>query len=361
MSPQLYFPMYYGVMVGMATIMGFSRTTSSDYRMQETGSTWLWPLVLCIGLAIWIGLRPVSFAFGDTVNYAFTYKLIQPYQVHMDWSGEWVWRWLMVGCKSIGMSINGFFTIVSFGYILTAFFAARRLMPSDPMLGMIFILTSLMFFSFGVNGLRNGLACHIILLAIAYLLEAKWVPGVLLCLLAFGIHRSTMLPIAMVLVALFLLKDVRIAIIIWGLSIVISIVAGGAATSFFVSLGFDDRMSSYANDYAHLSKTGFRWDFLLYSAVPVVYSWYICLWKKVSDNWFNVLSITYCLCNAFWVLVIRSSFSNRFAYLSWFLYPIVMAYPLVNLPVWEDQDRKTGYILLAYAAFTAFMWFVFWA
>ena len=62
-----------------------------------------------------------------------------------------------------------------------------------------------------------------------------------------------------------------------------------------------------------------------------------------------------CLCNAFWIMVIRSAFSNRFAYLSWFIYPIVIAYPLVNLRVWDDQDRKTGWILLSYVGFTAVM------
>ena len=59
-------------------------------------------------------------------------------------------------------------------------------------------------------------------------------------------------------------------------------------------------------------------------------------------------------------MVIRSSYSNRFAYLSWFIYPIVIAYPLINLPVWEDQDRKTGLILLAYVSFTVFMMAVVW-
>jgi FtsH-binding integral membrane protein len=88
--------------------------------------------------------------------------------------------------------------------------------------------------------------------------------------------------------------------------------------------------------------------------------WYICVKRKIQDNWYNVICMTYCLCNAFWIMVIRSAYSNRFAYLSWFIYPIVIAYPLINLPVWEDQDRKTGWILLAYVVFTAFMLTIIW-
>ncbi len=113
-------------------------------------------------------------------------------------------------------------------------------------------------------------------------------------------------------------------------------------------------------DMSQFSREGFRWDFLLYSTVPIVMGWYICVKRKIQDNWYNVICTVYCLCNAFWIMVIRSAFSNRFAYLSWFIYPIVIAYPLINLPVWEDQDRKTGIILLAYAGFTFFMLTFIW-
>ena len=59
-------------------------------------------------------------------------------------------------------------------------------------------------------------------------------------------------------------------------------------------------------------------------------------------------------------MVIRSSFSNRFAYLSWFIYPVVMAYPLLRMNIWKDQDRKTALILFFYSGFTFFMFFVYY-
>ena len=71
---------------------------------------------------------------------------------------------------------------------------------------------------------------------------------------------------------------------------------------------------------------------------------------------FNVLANTYLLCNSFWVMMIRANFSNRFAYLSWFLYPIVLAYAVIRLHLWKDQDRKAGLILLAHALFTIVMY-----
>ena len=127
---------------------------------------------------------------------------------------------------------------------------------------------------------------------------------------------------------------------------------------FIGALGFDDRMSGYLGAQSdeqtmvQFSSTGFRWDFLLYSAVPVLFTWYLTVKRNFEDRAFNIIAITYILANAFWVMVIRASFSNRFAYLSWFLYPLVIAYPLLRFNIWDKQDRKTAAILLLYEGFT---------
>lgn len=363
MNPFYYEPLYLAFVVVLSLWIGASRLLSRDYSHQQRGSGWILPFMICVVFAYWLGLRPISgAAFGDTANYAYEYNLKGIRDVKMDWSSEWIWQWLIMACKSAGLGVSSFFVIVELVYVLTAFFAARRFAPSDPMLAMLFVAGSLMFFTFGVNGLRNGMACHIVLLAISLLLDDKYVSGGLLCLVAFGIHRSTALPIIAVLVGIFVVRDFRYALGFWVLSIFISLIAGGAVSNFFASLGFDDRMTQYTSIKAMgmFSREGFRWDFLLYSAVPVFMGWYICIKRNIQDNWYNVICMVYCLCNAFWIMVIRSAYSNRFAYLSWFIYPIVIAYPLINLPVWEDQDRKTGWILLAYVGFTGFMLTFVW-
>ena len=41
----------------------------------------------------------------------------------------------------------------------------------------------------------------------------------------------------------------------------------------------------------------------------------------------------------------------------WFLYPIVLAYPLFNLPIFtKDHSKKVAIILLAHFGFTTIMW-----
>lgn len=362
MSPAIYQQVLTGASAVVAAVMAVTRIYSPDNRIQERGSSPWVPLAICLLLILWIGLRPVSGAFGDTVNYALEYVNMDSHSVSMDWSEEWVWQFFMNGCKTAGLSLSVFFLIIAAIYIFSAFWAVRILLPDDTMLGIIFVISSLMFFPFAVNGLRNGLACHLVLLGAAFLLNDKWIPGSLVCLMALGIHRSVMLPIVAILFAIFVTRNVRYAIAFWVASIFISLFAGELITGFFTGLGFDERMNQYItlDEMQQFSKAGFRWDFLLYSAIPVAMGWYICIYRQVSDNWYNVLFTVYCFCNAFWIMIIRSAFSNRFAYLSWFLYPLVIAYPLANLRIREDQDQFTGWILLAYSAISVFMWFVFW-
>ena len=78
--------------------------------------------------------------------------------------------------------------------------------------------------------------------------------------------------------------------------------------------------------------------------------------KRTFDLKYLLLLHTYVLSNAFWVMLIRASFSNRFAYLSWFMYPIILAYPLLIFPMWKDQGKKVGMILMVHTLFTYVMW-----
>lgn len=363
MNPLFYQPLF----IVATTLIGYFTAArylvaSPSHKMR---SGIIIPLAISIFLVFWMGRRPISgAAFGDTANYAIEYLMLNPIDktVFMNWHSEWIWSLLMITCKKMEISLTDFFTIIEAGYILSAFWAVKRFMPSNPMLGMLFLWTSLMFFTFGVNGLRNGLACHIMLLAMSFLFDDKYAVGGLLCLLALGMHRSVMLPIVAIIAGRFVIKDYKYAVMIWAGAIVLSLLEGEAITDFFAWLGFDDRMASYAtlDNNGASSSTGFRWDFLLYSSFPILLGWHVLQKKRIRDDWYRTLCIAYCLCNAFWVLVIRIAFSNRFAYLSWFMYPIVIAYPLTNLPVWENQNKMTGLILAIYCSFTLFIQIFVW-
>ena len=205
------------------------------------------------------------------------------------------------------------------------------------------------------------MACSIALVGICQIIKKENLPALLACLFAIGVHRSTILPIMMAILAVYVIKSPKIAIYFWLLSIILSLLFGDAIVRLFILLGFDDRMTLYltlSSANQGFTYTGFRWDFLLYSSIPIFLTWYVTQSRGIQDTVFNHLATTYILSNAFWVMVIRAAFSNRFAYLSWFIYPILLAYLFIRIPLWENQDKKAGFALLLHASFTIGMFLI---
>lgn len=336
-----------------------------------------------IVFTFWMGFRPMDLGFwADSSNYRRQYNAIMgkvtilessdipEFNIEIDTNAEWLWNSLMTAFAGAHIDIEYFFFVVECGYTAFMYLAIRRLTPCNQWMTLLFCISSFFFFSFSYNGLRNGVACSIMLFALTYLLRSNKT-GVLWLIfwtfIAMGIHRSAALPALCALVAYFTKMNFKLAYSFWLLSIILSLIAGTQIQSFFANIGFDDRMqtyvgtlakdSEYSNQFSH---TGFRWDFLLFSAVPIVFSYYIVIKKKIRDRAYELLIVTYTLANSFWVMVIQSSYSNRFAYLSWFMYPIVLAYPLLKIKIWKDQDRKTVQILMLYVLFTVVMNVIYW-
>lgn len=384
--PQLY---YWAVFLFCLFLyFNYSGSDNCDKLLKKNS---MYPaLILTLFLMVYMGLRPVSHVFGDTVNYAWGYKLANGLAFFkMDFEEEWLWEFILLTCKQSGFTVNMWFLIVEIGYLGFVFLGLRKLLHENPWMAMLFFLSAFSTFTFGTNGIRNGLACSMVIFAFAIAANkgvGQLIQAGIVMVLAFGIHRSTALPIIAFFVASYLIKSPKFAIGFWVASIGLSLVLGGFFTNFFMGLGFDDRMTSYATSMEQnkeqFSQTGFRWDFLLYSAMPVWLTWYIC--KKVDEERalygetqeeietgvpgagriadahsmrvFYILSTTYMLANSFWVMVNKAAFSNRFAYLSWFMYPVVIAYAVIRLHIWEDQDKKAGLILAAHAGFTLLMY-----
>ncbi len=322
-------------------------------------------LIISLVFALWLGGRPISgYYFGDTGNYAHTYYLMQMGIIMPNDDGEWIWNKLMYLCSQI-MDVSAFFTIVDLGYFGLTLWACRRLTPNNVLVSLMFCFGALSFYSYGTNGIRNGLACSMLLLYFSYLGENRKniIGAIVVAFIAFNIHHTTALPILMSLISVVCIRSFKWAYTFWILSIVISLVAGGAVTAFFAGLGFDDRVSylQAEMDSDTFSRTSFRWDFLLYSMMPIVLGYYVVIKRGIRNRTYELFLNTYTLSNAFWVMVIRANYSNRFAYLSWFMYPIVLAYPLLKLDIWgPQQGKKLRLIMLAHIGFTWFMQTLYW-
>ena len=110
----------------------------------------------------------------------------------------------------------------------------------------------------------------------------------------------------------------------------------------------DERLYRYTNNIGDSSyKTGFRIDFIIYSVIPILIAYYYTKKAQVKSNLYYQLYRTYILANAFWLLVIRMTYTDRMAYLSWFLIPYIVLYPITSNSVNIKHSQKTIFKIMA--------------
>lgn len=312
--------------------------------------------VLLLGIILYVGTRPVSGVFVDMETYGQIYKTIQnggDVLVKTDF----VFNYFMIACTKV-MSDRSFFFLCALIYIFPMYFFAKKYGGSYWYFVFIIFIGSYMFWPFATNGIRNGLGTSIFILAL-YFYKRKMLMYVLM-VLSFSIHNSLVIPFAAFLVS-GLYKNPKVYLYIWLAAIPLSLLGGGFWESFFGRLGFGD--DTRAADYLtkgnvnndQFAYTGFRWDFLFYSSFAVFAGWYFIFKKNITDKFYIHLWGIYMIANAFWILIIRANFSNRFAYLSWFLMAPVIAYPLLRYKIFPNQYRVVGVVISGYYLFTYFM------
>lgn len=363
MIPDYLYSSIYLYSVIILTLFASSSIKQSYNQIAKGNKNFPAAIIICFVFALFLGSRPNTRYFGDTFSYTHTFTMIQTGKdVYTEVDGEWIWRRIMHLCAQY-MNVNDYFTVIDIGYLGFTLWACKRLTPNNVLVSLLFCMGALSFYTYGINGIRNGLACSIVLLYFSYLNgNAKdKIIAAILAFCAYNIHHSTMLPIVISIISLFVIRSFKQAYIFWLLSIIISLIAGDAITAAFATLGFDDRLSYLTHQDDVFSHSGFRFDFLIYSMMPIVLGYYVVIKRGIQNKTYLLLLNTYTLTNAFWVMVIRANYSNRFAYLSWFMYPIVLSYPLLKLDIWEkEQGIYLKRIMLAQIGFTWFMKTFYW-
>ena len=81
---------------------------------------------------------------------------------------------------------------------------------------------------------------------------------------------------------------------------------------------------------------------------------------QLSNLYKNLLNLYLCL-NGIWMLCMYAAFTNRIAYLSWFLYPIVLVYPFLQEDWGKGRYRTFSMVMLGHLGFTLFMSIVYYA
>lgn len=306
-------------------------------------------ILLVLLLLLYMGLRPVNFRFGDMVNYNAELQSLIMGNPPKD-KVEFLFSLIMKFFASI-RSPGLFFFTCAFLYIIPLYIASKRIFADYWFYSFLILISAFTFWAFGVNGIRNGIAGSLFLLAVS---ERKVVLKYAFFVAMVLIHKSLLLPLLAYLTSKYI-KNIKLYFLFWMLCIPISLILGSFLESFFLNLGFadDEKANVYLGEFDQANelvtlKLGFRWDFIVYSASAVYAAWYFIFKKKVNDLFYNHLVATYLLTNGFWILIIRANYSNRFAYLSWFFMGIIILYPLLKFQLFEKQHELVGKIILGF-------------
>lgn len=348
---QAYTSLYYHTLLVVVLItFFFTQSLTIDSRL-NLDYVKISGILLLLFTLLYIGLRPINGVFIDMTNYAYIFEHYQEgYPITSE--RDVGFHFFMYLSSNI-MSVQKFFLMCAGFYVLPLYFVCKKWFPKYWFYAFLMLVGSFSFWSYGTNGIRNGIAASLFLLAISRekrIFQAFWLS------IAINFHLSMSIPILGFIITQFYRKP-KVFLIIWFLSIPLSLAVPGFWENLFSGLVGDQR-SVYLTEEANsevFSSVGFRWDFLLYSASGIFAGWYYLFKKKFQDPIYGKLFNTYIIANAFWILVIRANFSNRFAYLSWFMLALVIIYPLLKRQFLKYQFRVLGLILLSYFIFTYFM------
>ena len=321
--------------------------------------------ILAILMVLFIGFRPESYVFVDMMNYINYYHALYEGNIfifdkeaeNLIFDNYLAW----VGSKYLGTSF--FFVSIAAIYFICTYIACRRMFPRDTLAAYLVFLAAFSTFSYGTNGIKAGAAAAIFLMALSYRDNLKiCVP---LILVSWGFHHSMVMPIVAFIMTL-IYKNSKVYFAAWCLCLLIAVFH----ITFFQQL-FADILSDSGNSGANYlneqnadwgGRTGFRIDFVIYSTMPILVGYWSVYKKKMQlSKLYMCLLNLYMTLNGTWLLCMYANFTNRIAYLSWFLYPVVLIYPYLN-ENWGPSRYKTfSRVMLAHLGFTLFMKFIYYA
>lgn len=316
-------------------------------------------LILIVFMTLFIGFRPLHSSFVDMWNYTEIYilRLGTPFKFDIT-STNYIFDNLYHYLPSKQVDITYFFVIlaaINFGGL---YLASRKMFPGDTLYSIVIYLASFSMFNYATNGIKAGAAASIFLWAIAF--YRNKIVCILLLFISLGFHHSMILPIMAFLVCQFY-RNPKVYLIGWFGCLIIA----ALHISYFQVLfqGFADESGA---EYLALNGgngnyySGFRPDFVLYSALPIYVGYWAIFKHKYASKFYNILFCTYLLTNGIWMLCMYASFTNRIAYLSWLMLPIVLIYPFFDKEFVRNQYKKLNNVAWIQLGFTLFMTYVYY-
>lgn len=270
-----------------------------------------------------IGLRPIGEqGFTDTLMYIEWFDKSQRLNIIQT---KDIGFGLLIFITSKILTIRLFFVVCILLSFITLYWVSKQVSKRYWFLFFLGTMVSLYFWNHQVFTLRQGIASLVFLAA---LFHQKIFFRILLLVIAVSFHKSFLLPLFCYVMIIFYNKT-YFYLALWLVSIPVSYYFGNEIGKSISYLFPEDIRYYYVSKTAEeLNAMRFRWDVVLYSSIFVILPYYFKCKDKKYVNIFNL----YLLTNIFTILIIwpAGDFIHRFAYLSWFLSPVLVYYPLLR-------------------------------
>lgn len=327
---------WYGDIYANTILVLILLSAISISQNKERGFNPLTNWFLAIGMTFFIGTRPISGVFFDTVSYANSFERAAK-GLSAGYTDEG-FNWLMETSSQF-VNVETFFVICAAIYVISIAIGMQVIHGRWAYVATLCLVGAGSFMPYATNGIRNGMATSLVILGFACYRQKLFM--ILFFVLAYSMHKSSLLPIACFLIA-GLWANPRTYTSFWIICLLATIVAGSTISSRLTTLSpaseEDMRLASYTEMGTSGKYGGFRWDFILNAIAPIVVSRYFAIKEALADPFYKRLLCTYLLANAYWLLMMYAGFSNRFAYLSWFFTAWVVIHPY--LPPKESALMK---------------------
>lgn len=347
----IFFKIYYYTILSLAVIYSVQIYSDKNFTLRRNNHEWIPTLIVAIFCIILIGNFPIPWnSYGDREVYAQSFL----YPIFSENGNDKLFEYYTFYINKLTTDPVVYFLITAFIYILNYYVFCFRVCKKHMLALFIMSISAFMFLGYGINTLRAGFALSFLLLAFSF--KNNKYKFILFSIIAIGCHFSVALP-AVAFIISSKWNNTRLYFSLWFVAIILSFLFGSSFEALFREYIPDERVNYLENiEESLIYKTGFRIDFIIYSLAPIICG-YIYIYKRnFKDKFYATLYNTYIISNIFWILVIRANFSDRFGYLSWFLMPIIIIYPLLEGNIYKDQNKKVALALFINGLFTFIMY-----
>lgn len=297
-------------------------------------------LIIVICSALYIGLRTSDIGI-DTSTYKESFRILSNNPLSSRGKLTDILFYAIMWIFATFSTFEVFLVFCGLVYLGGAYIGMRGLFGRMAIFSLLIFVISPNFFQFSINVMRNGFAASIFIMSFAW----RDKPKKMYMVMAMSVlcHISMILPVMLYFIAgLFKKTTFPIICLLGSLLMQIAGLSIGRLFTFFmasdVAAGYiDTQMSDDSQSWVNL---------MVYGLSPILTAVYFIWIKRYSDRFYVRLLNTFILGTAIYIQVMNVPFALRFAYLSSFLMPVLLIYPMLRRTFWKFQNVWVVSILL---------------